>query len=180
MLILLPRTSPWHTCQVCAYTRFLLSAIRKQKLMMFKYPEDRLPVAIILVISCIDFCLYFLINNLWVFAIYWAVMIVPKGKICAWNHHHQHTHTFRNTALNRVLEFFYALHSGVTTNLWLLHHVLGHHVNYMDQRKDEGSTLLWLAPGSFIGGAWSRVRPSGAWACAGVPCEFPAGRPCSK
>jgi fatty acid desaturase len=105
--------------------------------MMFKYPEDRVPVAIILVISCIDFCLYFLINNPWVFAIYWVVMIVPKGKICAWNHHHQHTNTFRSIALNRILEFFYALHSGVTTNLWLLHHVLGHHMNYMDQSKDE-------------------------------------------
>lgn len=39
--------------------------------------------------------------------------------------------------MNRLLEFFYALHSGVTTNLWLLHHVLGHHLNYLDQSKDE-------------------------------------------
>jgi fatty acid desaturase len=104
---------------------------------MFKYSEDRIPVAIILTISCIDFCLYFLINNVWVFGIYWAVMIVPKGKVCSWNHHHQHTHTFRNPLLNRLLEFFYALHSGVTTNLWVLHHVLGHHENYLDQSLDE-------------------------------------------
>jgi fatty acid desaturase len=64
-------------------------------------------------------------------------MIIPKGKICAWNHHHQHTPTFRNKYLNRLLEFFYALHTGVTTHLWLLHHVLGHHLNYLDQTKDE-------------------------------------------
>jgi len=76
-------------------------------------------------------------DNIWVLTIFWLVMIIPKGKICAWNHHHQHTATFKFTWLNRVLEFFYALHTGVTSNLWLLHHVLGHHLNFMDQSKDE-------------------------------------------
>lgn len=68
-------------------------------------------------------------------------MLIPKGKICAWNHHHQHTPTFKYKILNRFLEFFYALHTGVTTNLWLLHHVLGHHRNYLDQAKDESRWL---------------------------------------
>lgn len=104
---------------------------------MFKYPADRLPVAIILALSCIDFGLYFMVETTWVLALFWLVMIIPKGKICAWNHHHQHTPTFKQKGLNRVLEFFYALHTGITTNLWLLHHVLGHHQNYMDQSKDE-------------------------------------------
>lgn len=39
--------------------------------------------------------------------------------------------------MNRALEISYALHTGVTTNLWLLHHVLGHHHNYLDQTRDE-------------------------------------------
>ena len=64
-------------------------------------------------------------------------MIVPKGKICAWNHHHQHKHTFKKKYLNRMLEFIYGLHTGVTTNLWVLHHVLGHHQNYLDQSLDQ-------------------------------------------
>lgn len=104
---------------------------------MFRYASDRLPITIILTLSLIDFSLYFLLENAWALAAFWLVMIIPKGKICAWNHHHQHTPTFRNKALNRLLEFFYALHTGITTNLWLLHHVLGHHLNYMDQTKDE-------------------------------------------
>lgn len=104
---------------------------------MFKYPADRLPVAIILAFSFIDFYLYFLVEEIWILAVFWAVMVIPKGKICAWNHHHQHTPTFRQKPLNRFLELFYALHTGVTTNLWLLHHVLGHHHNYLDQSKDE-------------------------------------------
>ncbi len=78
-----------------------------------------------------------MVETTWILASFWFLMIIPKGKICAWNHHHQHTPTFRKKGLNRVLEFFYALHTGVTTNLWLLHHVLGHHLNYLDQTKDE-------------------------------------------
>jgi len=104
---------------------------------VFRYSADRLPVAIILTITLLDFCLYFLIEQVWVLAAFWLLMIIPKGKIGAWNHHHQHTPTFKKVALNRLLELCYALHTGVTTNLWVLHHVLGHHLNFLDQSKDE-------------------------------------------
>ena len=104
---------------------------------MFNYSADRLPVAIILCLSVVDFSMYFLVNNVWALAAYWLVMLVPKGNICAWTHHHQHTPTFKQKGFNRLLELFYALHTGITTNLWLLHHVHGHHQNYLDQSKDE-------------------------------------------
>jgi fatty acid desaturase len=106
---------------------------------VFKYPADRVSVTLILILSCIDFGLYFLVETTWVLALFWLIMILPKGVICSWNHHHQHTMTFKNQGLNRILEFFYGLHTGVTTNLWVLHHVLGHHKNYLDQTKDESS-----------------------------------------
>jgi len=104
---------------------------------VFRFPEDRLPVVLILALSCVDFYLYFTVQSTGFLVLYWALMIFPKVQICAWNHHHQHTRTFDSKVLNRLLEFFYALHTGVTTNLWLLHHVLGHHHNYLDQSKDE-------------------------------------------
>lgn len=104
---------------------------------MFRYSADRLPVFIILSLSLLDFFLYFTVESVWVLLAYWLLMIFPKGKICAFNHHHQHILTFKKKPLNRVLEFFYALHTGVTTNLWVLHHVLGHHHNYLDQTLDE-------------------------------------------
>lgn len=81
--------------------------------------------------------MYVLIENLWFLGAYFLLMIIPKGFICAWNHHHQHTITFKSKILNRLLEQSYALHTGVTTNLWLLHHVLGHHHHYLDQTRDE-------------------------------------------
>jgi len=104
---------------------------------IFRHKEDRMPVLIILSLTLIDFILYFTVSNALVLFVYYLVMIIPKGTICAWNHHHQHLFTFRNSTLNRGLEFAYALHTGVTTHLWRLHHVLGHHLNFLDQKKDE-------------------------------------------
>ncbi|MBI2372978.1 MAG: fatty acid desaturase [Deltaproteobacteria bacterium] len=81
--------------------------------------------------------MYVAVDNFWVLVTYWLVMLVPKGSSGAWSHHHQHCPTFRSTALNRLLELSHALHTGQTTHLWVLHHVLGHHLNYLDQAKDE-------------------------------------------
>ncbi|MDQ6998036.1 MAG: fatty acid desaturase [Mariprofundus sp.] len=104
---------------------------------MFRYPADRLPVTIIVALTCLDFALYFQLEQGWLLVAFWLLMIIPKGKIGAWNHHHQHTPTFKKRHLNRLLELCYALHTGATTNLWVQHHVLGHHLNFLNQHKDE-------------------------------------------
>ena len=104
---------------------------------IFRHPQDRLPVFFITLFTTLDFVAYFLIDNIWLLLCYWLIMIWPKGVICAWNHHHQHTPTFHSSLLNRVLEQAYALHTGVTSKLWVLHHVLGHHHHFLDQQKDE-------------------------------------------
>jgi fatty acid desaturase len=104
---------------------------------VFRLSVDRIPVAIILSITLLDFLIFFTAQSITLLAAYWLIMIIPRGVICAWNHHHQHLSVFKNKSLNRILEFFYALHTGVTTNLWFLHHNVGHHRNYLDQEKDQ-------------------------------------------
>ncbi|MBL4712336.1 MAG: fatty acid desaturase [Gammaproteobacteria bacterium] len=104
---------------------------------LFKYREDRIPVFIISLLFALDIVAYFLLDNIWLLVAYWLIMIWPKGIICAWNHHHQHTPTFKYAVLNRLLEQMYALQTGATSKLWVLHHVLGHHHNYLEQEKDE-------------------------------------------
>lgn len=108
----------------------------RKRFKAFKHREDRLPIAIIISLSALDFSLYFLVENPYLLGLYFYAMIIPKSQICAWNHHHQHAPTFIQPALNRLLEFFYALHTGVTSNLWTLHHVLGHHQTFLDQTVD--------------------------------------------
>lgn len=104
---------------------------------MFKFAADRIPVTIILLLTLLDFVVFFITENIWIFAGYLLIMIIPKACISAWNHHHQHAQVFKQKTLNRILEFFYALHTGVTTNLWVLHHNMGHHRNFLNQEKDE-------------------------------------------
>jgi fatty acid desaturase len=104
---------------------------------LFRYPADRLPIFFILSLTLLDLLVYFTADNIWLLLSYFILTIIPKGCTCAWNHHHQHTKTFHWTPLNRILELSYGLHTGVTTNQWLLHHVFGHHHNYLDQGIDE-------------------------------------------
>lgn len=104
---------------------------------MFRHREDRVPVAVFLAIAATDFAIYFSIDSPWWLLGYLLLMVLPKGIASAWNHHHQHVPTFRRTWLNRALELVYGLQTGMPTNVWVLHHVLGHHLNYLDQTRDE-------------------------------------------
>jgi fatty acid desaturase len=104
---------------------------------LFKHPEDRWPVAVILMISLLDGAIYYTVEHWALLVGYWLLLIVPKGIVSAWNHHHQHSMTFRSPALNRLLELAFTFQTGMSTNLWVLHHVLGHHRNFLDQKLDE-------------------------------------------
>lgn len=104
---------------------------------IFRNKKDIIPVNIILLISIIDIFLFFYIESPVLLISYFLIMIIPKGLICSWNHHHQHTSVFKGKKLNRILEVFYALHTGAVTNVWVLHHNLGHHRHYLNQELDQ-------------------------------------------
>jgi fatty acid desaturase len=103
---------------------------------MFRYRADVLPVSLIVLSFFVDVAVFFLAP--WWAALPWAVVgLLPKACICAWNHHHQHVATFKGKYLNRALEVVYALQTGALPLAWELHHNAGHHVNYLDQTRDE-------------------------------------------
>lgn len=104
---------------------------------LFRNREDRLPVSIITAFFLLDVAAYFYFQHPLALLGWMALGLLPKGHICAWNHHHQHVSTFRPAWLNRALELMYALQTGITSGTWVLHHSIGHHVNYLDQSKDE-------------------------------------------
>jgi fatty acid desaturase len=110
---------------------------------LFRHREDVLPVLCIVALSVADALVFIEARSIWLLAGWLALVIGPKACICAWNHHHQHLLTFQHPWLNRLLELSYAFHTGITTNAWVLHHVLGHHVHYLDQTKDESA---WKRP----------------------------------
>jgi fatty acid desaturase len=115
---------------------------------MFRYRADVIPVSLIVSLFLLDVAVFWFAP--WWAALVWAVAgLLPKACICAWNHHHQHVPTFRRRTLNRLLEVVYAYQTGALPLAWELHHNAGHHVNYLDQRKDESR---WMRPdGSTMG-----------------------------
>lgn len=103
----------------------------------FRYKEDRLPIAIFASYFALDVFVFFYVQSIWFLIAWFALGIIPKACICAWNHHHQHVMTFKQPVLNRMLEVIYAFQTGISSHAWVLHHVVGHHLNYLDQTKDE-------------------------------------------
>ncbi|GMV40485.1 MAG: hypothetical protein AMXMBFR64_22010 [Myxococcales bacterium] len=104
---------------------------------VFSYREDRIPVAIFTALFVADLAIFAFVDSLLFVALWAALGLLPKAYISAWNHHHQHVATFRYGLPNRLLELVFALQTGVVGYTWVLHHVLGHHGNYLDQTRDE-------------------------------------------
>ncbi len=104
---------------------------------VFRYREDRVYVMAFTLLLCVDIAIYLNVTHPLLLLLWFGVGILPKACVCAFNHHHQHVPVFRAALLNRALEIMYALHTGITSHAWVLHHSLGHHVTYLDQRKDE-------------------------------------------
>ncbi len=104
---------------------------------IFRYPADRIRVALFSGLFALDIAVYLTVHRpAWLIG-YFLLGIIPKGTVCAFNHHHQHVSTFRVPIFNRLLEIMYGLQTGVTSHAWVLHHSVGHHQNYLDQEKDE-------------------------------------------
>lgn len=104
---------------------------------VFRYAADRPRVLAFAGLLALDVAAYLLVDNPLVLFLIFLVGIFPKAAVCAFNHHHQHVPTFTVEPLNRLLELMYFLQTGVSANAWVLHHSVGHHLNYLDQTKDE-------------------------------------------
>lgn len=104
---------------------------------LFRYRADQPRIALFVGIFAVDVAVYLTVDNPLLLTAYFVLGVFPKGCICAFNHHHQHVETFRVPVLNRLLEIMYALQTGVTSHTWVLHHSVGHHLDYLDQKRDQ-------------------------------------------
>ncbi len=70
----------------------------------------------------------------WIAALSLIPLVVLSLFVAPINHHHQHFNTFHSAILNRLYEIALALQTGISPYGWVLHHNLGHHRNYLNQR----------------------------------------------
>jgi fatty acid desaturase len=103
---------------------------------LLKYKADRGPLAYVLAAFGLRVAVWALATPL-----VCAISVLPLALLGMFvapiNHHHQHVNTFRAAWLNRLYELVLALQTGVGPYNWVLHHNLGHHVNYLNQPPHE-------------------------------------------
>jgi len=104
---------------------------------MFRNKADRIPTTLFVLYFGVDLFVFFMAQSVWVVFFWMLLGIIPKAFVSAFNHHHQHVPTFNQKLHNRLMELIFFFQTGIGSNGWFLHHVVGHHVNYLDQEKDE-------------------------------------------
>lgn len=100
---------------------------------ILRYRADRRPVTIVLVLLALH-VLAFAWAPVWLAAVCVVPFAVASMFVAPINHHHQHFNTFHAGWLNRLFEVALALQTGISPYGWVLHHNLGHHRNYLNQR----------------------------------------------
>lgn len=98
-----------------------------------KYRADRRPVAFVLAMFGVHALVYFLAPA-WIAALCVLPLVILSMFVAPLNHHHQHLNTFRSPVLNRIYDLLLSLQTGIGPYSWVLHHNIGHHVNYLNQR----------------------------------------------
>jgi fatty acid desaturase len=103
---------------------------------LLKYKADRGPIAYVVGVFVLRMALWALASPL-ICAISVLPLAVLGMFVAPINHHHQHVNSFRAPWQNRIYDLLLALQAGIGPYGWVLHHNLGHHVNYLNQPPDD-------------------------------------------
>lgn len=118
---------------------------------MLKYKIDIYPLLFVLLLSVVQFALYFSsIEPLLLFSIV-MFLGIANGIGIAIAHNHYHNNIFKNRWLNRILEYLMLLQTGAVPYAWTLHHNKGHHKHFTDLSKEPAP---WKRPDGTIMTRW--------------------------
>jgi len=104
---------------------------------ILRYKADRGPVAFVVTVFILRLAVWALATPL--FCVFSVLPLVFLGMFIAPINHHQHVNSFRASWLNRIYDLALALQSGIGPYGWVLHHNLGHHLNYLNQPPHENA-----------------------------------------
>jgi fatty acid desaturase len=110
---------------------------------ILRYTSDRFTVAFVLTVFGLQLYFWHAVSSVTA-----ALLAIPMFGLCVMSacihHNHQHVNVFRPRWLNRLFEMPLALQTGVGSYTWVLHHNLGHHLNYLEQRKGDVDESRWM------------------------------------
>jgi len=106
--------------------------MKKNRGTILRYTADRYTVIHVLGFALIQLAAWRFASPLWagLAALPLFVLSLMSAPI---HHNHQHVNVFREPLLNRLFELPLALQTGIGGYGWVLHHNLGHHLNYLSQ-----------------------------------------------
>lgn len=99
---------------------------------LLRYSADWRPVTVVVAAFFVHVAV-FVWASPWLALLAMPAIVGLSTVVAAFNHHHQHVNVFRSRVLNRVYDVVLAVQSGVGPYTWVLHHNLGHHLNYLNQ-----------------------------------------------
>jgi fatty acid desaturase len=107
---------------------------------MIRYKQDIPAVGLVLLLLLAQLTLFFWVDNLYLVAAFCLLLVVGQGSATAVNHNHQHLPIFSFGPFNRLFEVALFFNTACGPWAWVLHHTLGHHMNYL---KGEEDTCSW-------------------------------------
>ncbi|HEX4338832.1 MAG TPA: fatty acid desaturase [Polyangiaceae bacterium] len=125
--------------------------MKKPRGTILRYTADRYTVFHVLALAALQFGAWRTGSALIaaiaaVLLLFFCLMSAPM------NHNHQHVNVFRAPVLNRLFEIPLSLQTGIGSYGWVLHHNLGHHLNYLAPTSREvDQSRWWRTDGTTMG-----------------------------
>jgi len=110
--------------------------MKKTRGTILRYTADRYTLLHVLAVAAIQLGLWWKASAT-VAALAVLPLFVVSIMTAAMHHNHQHVNVFRAPFLNRLFELPLALQTGIGAYGWVLHHNLGHHLNYLARPEGE-------------------------------------------
>ena len=107
---------------------------------ILRYKQDTAAVILVVALIITQLAVFFLINNIYIICAIAALLLIAQASATAINHNQQHLPIFKSGILNRLFEVGLFFNTGCGPWAWVLHHTLGHHMNYLNQEED---TCAW-------------------------------------
>jgi fatty acid desaturase len=103
---------------------------------ILRYTIDRYTVGFVVLLFGLQLCVWRWATPMVAVVLCAPLLMLSMSSACV-NHNHQHVNVFRSPWLNRLFELPLALQTGIGPYTWVLHHNLGHHLNYLQQRAEK-------------------------------------------
>lgn len=105
---------------------------------ILRYTADRYTVIHVCLVAALQFLLWSQASP-GIAALAMLPLLVLTMMSAPIHHNHQHINVFRSPLLNRIFEVPLTMQTGIGPYSWVLHHNLGHHQNYLEQRPGTSS-----------------------------------------